>query len=229
MNFSGFVVDYQALRQQLDETPKKSDVSSEGGDVSTTPETRKPSVDLNTSDSKQKDILDKAEKLLKTAEKLVEPRSKTDPPSKSDLKHSEEKQAKREFTLPKPVLSSSPASVRTSSSTPTSSSLKQQQQQLSDLALLQQMNAAAGMADPATAAALLGIPPELLHNLTPGKYLCCVAFGGWFDLIEVLSLLRIDFVFLVQKPRLLPGASIASHTLLALREFFLTRFGNKSD
>ena len=159
-------MDYQALRQQLDEaSSKKTEVTSEGSDPGNTSQANKSS-DLPSSDIKPKDILDQAEMLIKNAEKLVESRPKNES-SKSDSKTSEDKHAKREFTLPKPV--SSPASVRAgSSATPTSSS-SFKQQQLSELALLQQMNAAAGLADPATAAALFGMPPELLSNLTPGQ------------------------------------------------------------
>ena len=119
----------------------------------------------------------------------MEPRSKLDPPTKTDSKHSEEKVAKREFTLPKPVVSSSPAPARATSSATSSSSLKQQQQQqLSELALLQQLNAAAGLPDPATAAALFGIPPELLPNLTPGKH--CFACACHFSTEKFLTFLN---------------------------------------
>lgn len=140
---------------------KKANNSGDASDAGNPSTSSKSADDLsNSSDSKPKDILDKAEALIRNAEKLVDQRDSSKPDSQSvKMEEIEEKQSKRDSS--KSLLNPSHAPSRSNSSaTPTSSSLKQQQQQLSELALLQQMNA---LGDPA---ALFGMPPELL---TPGK------------------------------------------------------------
>ena len=161
-------MDYQALRQQLDEAgSKKHDASTDNAD-NDSDQLISPKANQSPmpKDIKHKDILDEAAVLIKSAEKLVEHRRNSPLEAASESRRTPEKSRQSDFALPKSARGSSPALSKAGfSGAPTTMSLKQQQQQLSELSLLQQMNAAAaaGITDPTTAV-LLSLPPDMLAN-----------------------------------------------------------------
>ncbi|XP_076818794.1 uncharacterized protein LOC143464735 isoform X2 [Clavelina lepadiformis] len=181
----GYVVDYQALRQQLDEAgSKKHDASTDNADNDSDQLiSPKASQSPMPKDSKHKDILDEAAVLIKSAEKLVEHRRNSPLEAASESRRTPEKSRQSDFALPKSARGSSPALSKAGfSGAPTTMSLKQQQQQqLSELSLLQQMNAAAaaGITDPTTAV-LLSLPPDMLANFAHSSDMAALIAGAGF-------------------------------------------------
>nr|XP_018669889.1 chromodomain-helicase-DNA-binding protein 7 isoform X2 [Ciona intestinalis] len=162
---SGFVVDYQALRQQLDESSGKKTDSSEtllemSGQESDPMISPKPPTSPKSREnpSKSHEMLAEADKLLKDAEKLALSATRNQIESNADemrfTKTPEKHRSSSDFALP---TTTAPVSSGRSSA---SSSMKQQ---LSDLALLQQMNSGALGVDPTNP--LFSLPPEVLNNL----------------------------------------------------------------